>query len=130
MLNNNIFVWGARTVGGDINADLKYVNVRRTLLFLRESIDEGTQWVVFEPNTPALWQKITRNVTAFLTVVWRAGALFGTTQQEAFYVKCDAETNPPELRELGQVVTEIGVAIVRPAEFVIFRISQFSAPAK
>jgi phage tail sheath protein FI len=130
VLNNNIFVWGARTVGGDINADLKYVNVRRTLLFLRESIDEGTQWVVFEPNTPALWQKITRNVTAFLTVVWRAGALFGTTQQEAFYVKCDAETNPPELRELGQVVTEIGVAIVRPAEFVIFRISQFSAPAK
>ena len=120
----------ARTVGGDINADLKYVNVRRTLLFLRESIDEGTQWVVFEPNTPALWQKITRNVTAFLTGVWRAGALFGTTPQEALYVKCDAETNPPELRELGQVVTEIGVAIVRPAEFVIFRISQFSAPAK
>ncbi|HEX6364140.1 MAG TPA: phage tail sheath subtilisin-like domain-containing protein [Albitalea sp.] len=130
VLNSNIFVWGARTVGGDANADLKYVNVRRTLLFLRESIDEGTQWVVFEPNTPALWQKITRNITAFLTVVWRAGALFGTTAQEAFYVKCDAETNPPELRELGQVVTEIGVAIVRPAEFVIFRISQFSAPGK
>lgn len=130
VLNGNIFVWGARTVGGDANADLKYINVRRTLLFLRESIDEGTQWVVFEPNTPALWQKITRNITAFLTLVWRAGALFGTTQQEAFYVKCDAETNPPELRELGQVVTEIGVSIVRPAEFVIFRISQFSAPGK
>jgi phage tail sheath protein FI len=130
VLNGNIFVWGARTVGGDANADLKYINVRRTLLFLRESIDEGTQWVVFEPNTPGLWQKITRNVTAFLTNVWRAGALFGTTPQEAFYVKCDAETNPPELRELGQVVTEIGVAIVRPAEFVIFRISQFTAPGK
>jgi phage tail sheath protein FI len=128
VLNGNIFVWGARTVGGDANADLKYINVRRTLLFLRESIDEGTQWVVFEPNTPGLWQKITRNVGAFLTNVWRAGALFGTTPQEAFYVKCDAETNPPELRELGQVVTEIGVAIVRPAEFVIFRISQFTAP--
>src|SRR4030095_13424775 len=70
------------------------------------------------------------NVTAFLTNVWRSGALFGTTPQEAFYVKCDAETNPPELRDLGQVVTEIGVAIVRPAEFVIFRISQFSAPGK
>jgi phage tail sheath protein FI len=129
-LNGNIRVWGARTIGGNANADLKYINVRRTLLFLRESIDEGTQWVVFEPNTPALWQKITRNVTAFLTVVWRSGALFGTTAAEAFYVKCDAETNPPELRELGQVVTEIGVAIVRPAEFVIFRISQFSAPSK
>jgi len=130
VLNDNIFVWGARTVGGDGNADLKYINVRRTLLFLRESIDEGLQWAVFEPNTPALWQKITRNVTAFLTNVWRSGALFGTTPQEAFYVKCDAETNPPELRELGQVVTEIGVSIVRPAEFVIFRISQFTAPAK
>jgi len=130
VLNDNILVWGARTVGGDANADLKYVNVRRTLLFLRESIDEGTQWVVFEPNEPGLWKKIERNVTAFLTNVWRSGALFGTTPQEAFYVKCDAETNPPELRELGQVVTEIGVAIVRPAEFVIFRISQFTAPAK
>jgi uncharacterized protein len=129
-LNGNLTVWGARTVGGDANTDLKYINVRRTLLFLRESIDEGTQWVVFEPNTPALWQKITRNITAFLTNVWRSGALFGTTPQEAFFVKCDAETNPPDLRELGQVVTEIGVAIVRPAEFVIFRISQFSAPGK
>jgi Bacteriophage tail sheath protein len=130
VLNDNILVWGARTVGGDANADLKYINVRRTLLFLRESIDEGTQWVVFEPNEPGLWKKIERNVTAFLTNVWRSGALFGTTPQEAFYVKCDAETNPAELRELGQVVTEIGVAIVRPAEFVIFRISQFTAPAK
>lgn len=127
VLNNNILVWGARTIGGDQNADLKYINVRRTLLFLRESIDEGTQWAVFEPNTPALWLKITRNVSAFLTNVWRSGALFGATPQEAFYVKCDAETNPPELRELGQVVTEIGVAIVRPAEFVIFRISQMAS---
>jgi len=130
VLNGNILAWGARTVGGDANADLKYINVRRTLLFLRESIDEGTQWVVFEPNTPALWQKIARNVTAFLTNVWRSGALFGTTAAEAFYVKCDAETNPPELREVGQVVTEIGVAIVRPAEFVIFKLSQFTAPGK
>ena len=128
-LNGNLTVWGARTLGGDANADLKYINVRRTLLFLRKSIEEGTQWVVFEPNTASLWQKITRNITAFLTNVWRSGALFGTTPQQAFYVKCDAETNPPELRDLGQVVTEIGVAIVRPAEFVIFRISQFTAPS-
>jgi phage tail sheath protein FI len=127
-MNGNIRIWGARTVGGSDNgSDLMYINVRRTLLYLRESIDEGTQWVVFEPNTPALWQKITRNVTAFLTNVWRSGALFGNTAAEAFYVKCDAETNPPELRELGQVVTEVGVSIVRPAEFVIFRISQFTA---
>ncbi len=127
-INNNITVWGARTIGGDANTDLKYINVRRTLIFLRESIDKGTQWVVFEPNDRALWAKIVRNVTAFLTTVWRDGALFGSTPQEAFYVKCDDETNPPEERDLGRVTTEIGVAIVRPAEFVIFRISQWSGP--
>jgi phage tail sheath protein FI len=129
VLNNQILVWGARTVGGQDNQDLKYVNVRRTLLFLRKSIDQGTQWVVFEPNTRGLWKKITRNVTAFLTDVWRSGALFGDTPQEAFYVRCDDETNPPSLREKGLVVTEIGVAIARPAEFVVFQISQFTAPA-
>ncbi len=123
-INGNIAVWGARTIGGDLNSEWKYINVRRVMLFLRESIDEGTQWVVFEPNDIALWGKIKRNVTAFLTNVWRSGALFGATPEEAFYVKCDAELNPPEVRDLGQVITEIGVAIVRPAEFVIFRISQ------
>jgi phage tail sheath protein FI len=127
-LNGNIRVWGARTIGGDANGEWKYINVRRLFLFLRESIDEGTQWVVFEPNAPELWAKIVRNVTAFLTNVWRSGALFGTTPQEAFYVKCDEETNPPEVRDLGQVVTEIGVAVVKPAEFVIFRISQWAGP--
>ena len=129
-INDNITVWGARTVGGDANADLKYVNVRRTLIFLRKSIDQGTQWVVFEPNDRTLWAKIVRNITAFLTVVWRDGALFGSTPQEAFYVKCDDETNPPEDRDIGRVTTEIGVAIVRPAEFVIFRISQWQPTAQ
>jgi hypothetical protein len=123
-INGNIAVWGARTLGGDHNLEFKYINVRRVMLFLRESIDEGTQWVVFEPNDIALWGKIKRNVSAFLTIVWRSGALLGATPEEAFYVKCDAELNPPEVRDLGQVITEIGVAIVRPAEFVIFRISQ------
>jgi uncharacterized protein len=127
-LNGNIRVWGARTAGGDANGEWRYINVRRTFLFLRESIEEGTQWAVFEPNDQKLWAKITRNVSAFLTTVWRSGALFGATASEAFYVKCDAETNPPELREVGQVVTEIGVAVVRPAEFVIFRISQWQPP--
>jgi phage tail sheath protein FI len=126
--DGNITVFGAHTLAGREDAEWRYVNVRRLFLFLRESIDEGTQWVVFEPNDPSLWAKITRNVTAFLTNVWRAGALFGSTPQEAFYVKCDAETNPPEVRELGQVVTEIGVAVVKPAEFVIFRISQWAGP--
>jgi phage tail sheath protein FI len=123
-IDGNIAVWGARTIGGDQNSEWKYINVRRVMLYLRESIDEGTQWVVFEPNDISLWGKIRRNVTAFLTIVWRSGALFGASAEEAFYVKCDAELNPPEVRDLGQVITEIGVAIVRPAEFVIFRISQ------
>jgi phage tail sheath protein FI len=128
--NGTIKVWGARTLASDPQGDpeWKYTNVRRLFNYLRESIDEGTQWVVFEPNTPELWAKIRRNVTAFLSMVWRSGALFGTTAQEAFYVKCDEETNPPEVRDLGQVVTEIGVAPAKPAEFVIFRISQWAGP--
>jgi phage tail sheath protein FI len=127
-MNGNLRVWGARTIGGDANGESKYVNVRRLLLFLCESIEEGTQWTVFEPNDAALWAKITRNVSAFLTTVWRDGALFGATPQEAFYVRCDRETNPPAERELGRVTTEVGVAIVRPAEFVIIRISQWAGP--
>lgn len=127
-LNGNIRSWGARTLGGDMNEDFKYINVRRLFLFLRKSIDRGTQWVVFEPNDRALWAKIVRNVTAFLTEVWRDGALFGSTPQEAFFVKCDDETNPPDERELGRVTTEIGVAVTKPAEFVIFRISQWAGP--
>lgn len=127
-LNGNIRVWGARTYGGDDNGEFKYISVRRLFNYLRESIDEGTQWIVFEPNSPELWAKIRRTLTAFLTVQWRSGALFGTTPEQAFYVKCDEETNPPEIRDLGQVVTEIGVAVVKPAEFVIFQISQLAGP--
>ena len=130
--NGTIKVWGGRTLASDPNGDpeWKYINVRRLVNFIRESIDEGTQWVVFEPNDLALWSKINRNVTAFLTNVWRSGALFGSTPQEAFYVKCDRETNPPEVRDLGQVVTEIGISVVKPAEFVIFRLSQWAGPSK
>lgn len=124
--NGSILVWGARTLGGDANGEYTHINVRRLMNFLRESIDESTQFVVFEPNNLALWQKIIRTVRAFLTEVWRDGALFGATAEEAFYVKCDESLNPPQVRLLGQVVTEIGVAIVRPAEFVIFRISQIT----
>ena len=126
--DGNITIWGARTLAGKEDAEWKYINIRRLFLFLRESVDEGTQWVVFEPNDTSLWAKITRNVTAFLTGVWRDGALFGATPQEAFFVKCDADTNPPDVRDQGQVVTEVGVAVVKPAEFVIFRISQFAGP--
>ncbi len=116
-------VWGARNWTDD--AEWKYVNIRRTMNFLKESIEEGLAWAVFEPNDSSLWQKIKRNATAFLTNVWRDGALFGASPEEAFYVKCDEEINPSEVRDLGQVITEIGVSLVKPAEFVVFRISQW-----
>jgi hypothetical protein len=127
-LNGSLLVWGARTLGGDKNGEWKYINVRRLFLFLRESIDEGTQWVVFEPNDQTLWAKIRLNIGAFLTNVWRDGALFGSTPQEAFFVRCDETTNPLSVREEGKVITEIGVAVTKPAEFVIFRISQWGGP--
>lgn len=126
-LNGDIKVWGARTAGGDKNAEFKYLNVRRLFNYLHASIDQGTQWAVFEPNDAELWAKITRNVSAFLKDVWSSGALFGEKPEQAFYVKCDAETNPPSLRDRGEVVTEVGVAITRPAEFVIFRLGQKEA---
>jgi uncharacterized protein len=123
-LNGNIYVWGARTMGGDANGEFKHVSTRRLMNFLRESIEEGTQFVVFEPNNPGLWQRIKRSVGDFLLGQWREGALFGDTPDKAFFVKCDGETNSRDVREASQVVTEIGVAIVKPAEFVIFRIQQ------
>ncbi|NEN88205.1 MAG: phage tail sheath family protein [Okeania sp. SIO3H1] len=119
-----IKVWGARTMADDANADFRYISTRRYFNYLVESINDGTQFAVFEPNDLGLWQRIKRTVGDFLLNEWRSGALFGETPDKAFFVKCDAETNPKEVRELGQVVTLIGVAIVKPAEFVIFRIQQ------
>jgi hypothetical protein len=119
-----IRVWGARTLSSD--PSWRYINVRRLFNFVEESIQVGTQWVVFEPNDLDLWQRVKRTISAFLTRVWRDGALFGATPGEAFYVKCDAENNPPETRDVGQLIVEIGLAPVKPAEFVIFRISQYS----
>jgi phage tail sheath protein FI len=119
-----IRIWGARTLSSD--PAWRYLNVRRLFNFLEESILLGTEWVVFEPNDDRLWSSIRRNIAAFLTEQWRQGALFGRTADEAFYVKCDAENNPQESIDLGQVVCEIGVAPVKPAEFVVFRLAQFS----
>ncbi|MFQ5435997.1 MAG: phage tail sheath C-terminal domain-containing protein, partial [Anaerolineae bacterium] len=101
-------------------------NVRRLFILVGASLDAGMQWVVFEPNDSTLWAKVRRDVTSFLRTVWRSGALFGTTPEQAFYVKCDAEINPLEIRDLGQLIIEIGLAPVKPAEFVIFRISQWA----
>ncbi|MGZ4509633.1 MAG: phage tail sheath family protein [Blastococcus sp.] len=125
----NVTIFGARTLAGKEDPEWRYVSVRRLFLFLRDSINAGVQWTVFEPNDAALWGKLRRNVGAFLTNVWRSGALVGATPQEAFFVRCDETLNPPEVQALGQVVVEIGVAVVRPAEFVIFRISQWAGPA-
>jgi hypothetical protein len=117
-----IRIWGARTLSSD--ARWRYINVRRLFSSVEESILQGTNWIVFEPNDQILWRQIKRDISSFLNVVWRSGALVGKTPEEAFYVKCDEETNPKELRDLGYCVIEVGLAPVKPAEFVVFKISQ------
>jgi phage tail sheath protein FI len=122
-----IRVWGARTISSD--PEWRYLNVRRLFNFVEESVLEGTQWVVFEPNDQRLWDSVRRTISAFLRRVWRDGALFGATPQEAFFVKCDAENNTQDTIDVGQLIVDIGIAPVKPAEFVIFRISQFAGGA-
>lgn len=119
-----IRVWGARTLSSD--PAWRYVNIRRLFNYLEETILTGTNWAVFEPNDDALWARLRRTIGAFLVNEWRKGALFGATPDEAFFVKCDRETNPAEGIDAGQVVCLVGVAPVKPAEFVIFRLAQFS----
>ena len=119
-----IRVWGARTLSSD--PEWRYLNVRRLFNFVEKSILLGTNWVVFEPNDPALWDRVRRTIVMFLRRVWQTGALFGRTPAEAFFVKCDEENNPPENRDAGILTVEIGIAPVKPAEFVVFRISQFA----
>jgi len=123
--NRGIRAWGARTISSD--ASWRYINVRRLFNMVEQSIELGTQWAVFEPNDQRLWKRITRDLGAFLMRLWRQGALFGKTPEEAFYVKCDEETNPPEVIDAGQLVCEIGMCPVKPAEFVIFRIGQMQS---
>ncbi len=122
-----IRIWGARTLSSD--PAWRYINVRRLYNYVEKSIENGTQWVVFEPNDRSLWARVNRDITAFLRGVWRDGALFGSTPAEAFYVKCDDELNPPESRDQGRLIVEIGMCPVKPAEFVIFRISQWAGPS-
>ena len=118
-----IRVWGARTLAAS-SSEWRYLNVRRLFIMVEESIGRSTRWIVFEPNDRPLWKSIQRDVSAFLKRVWRSGALMGSTPEEAFFVKCDEETNPTEDIDAGLVTTLIGLAPVKPAEFVIFRISQ------
>ena len=123
-----IRIWGARTLSST-DPEWRYVNVRRLFNYVVTSILRGTQWAVFEPNDERLWMQLRIAASSFLTMTWRSGALFGSTPDEAFFVKCDDETNPPEVRDAGQVVVEVGIAPVKPAEYVIFRISQQTAGA-
>jgi uncharacterized protein len=122
--NFGIVVWGARTLA--LDPAWQYINVRRTMVYLEQSVKGGTWWAVFEPNTPALWGKISRNTSAFLKQFWQSGGLLGQTAEEAFYVKVDSTNNPPEQMEMGYLVVEIGVSIVRPAEFVVLQFTQMT----
>jgi hypothetical protein len=121
-----IRVYGARTLA-ESSSEWRYLNIRRLFNMVEESIAQSTRWVVFEPNDRPLWKAIRRDVSAFLTTIWRQGALMGRTPEEAFFVQCDEETNPPEVIDAGMVVTVVGIAPVKPAEFVIFRIGQSAA---
>lgn len=123
-----IRVWGGRTMSRD--PEWKYVNIRRLLLYLEESIDEGTQWAVFEPNDASTWAAVTRAVEDFLFGSWRSGALVGQTPDQAFFVKCDRSTMTQDDIDNGRLVCLVGVAPLRPAEFVIFRICQRTAQAR
>jgi phage tail sheath protein FI len=113
-------IWGARTTATDTN--WQYVNVRRLFIFLEQSIEQGISWAVFEPNNTALWAKLKRTITEFLTRVWRDGALFGATADQAFYVRIDDTLNPPTTRALGQLFIQVGVCPSYPAEFIILQI--------
>lgn len=119
-----IRIWGARTLSSD--PDYKYVNVRRFMIFLEASLDRGTQWVVFEPNSPETWSRVVNSVSAFLNTQWRTGALLGRKPEDAYYVRCDETTMSADDILNGRLICDIGVAIVRPAEFVIFRIEQIT----
>jgi phage tail sheath protein FI len=117
-------VWGARAASSD--PDWRYLNVRRLFNFVEASIDRGTQWVVFEPNDYRLWNRVSQSVSAFLTAVWRDGALMGRKPEQAFYVKCDETTMSQYDIDNGRLIMVIGIAPVKPAEFVVIRIGQWA----
>lgn len=122
-----IRVWGARTTSSD--PSWKYVNVRRLFIYLEESIKANTNWVVFEPNDERLWARVKRTIDGFLKTMWRSGALAGSTEAEAFFCNIDHSTMTQDDIDNGRLICVIGVAPVKPAEFVIFRITQKTGEA-
>ena len=120
-----IRVWGARTISS--NGLWKYLNVRRLFIYVEESIRANTNWVVFEPNSEVLWQRVRRTISSFLAVCWRDGALAGSSPDEAFFVECGPTTMTQDDIDNGRLICQIGIAPVKPAEFVIFRITQKTA---
>ena len=120
-----IRVWGARTISS--NGLWKYLNVRRLFIYVEESIKANTNWVVFEPNSSVLWSRVTRTIETFLATCWRDGALAGSTPSEAFFVECGPTTMTQDDIDNGRLICKIGIAPVKPAEFVIFRITQKTA---
>lgn len=125
--NRGIRIWGARTLVEPDKTEWRYISVRRLISYIERSIEVGTQWAVFEPNDQQLWTQVRYCVMNFLERIWREGALFGANPEQAFYVKCDEENNTPETMTLGRLYIDVGVCPVRPAEFVVFRISQWNA---
>lgn len=125
---NGIRIWGARTLAAT-DQSWRYINVRRLFIFMEESIRRGTEWVVFEPNDADLWARVRRTVSAFLRGLWMQGALVGATPEQAYFILCDESNNPPSSVDEGRLIVDVGIAPVKPAEFVIFRISQWQSGA-
>jgi phage tail sheath protein FI len=127
LTGRGIRIWGARTISSD--PEWKYVNVRRLITYLEASLARGLQWAASEPNAPELWADVARTASDFLFGVWRDGGLLGAKAEEAFFVRCDRSTMTQADLDAGRLVCLIGVAAVRPAEFVIFRVGQNTADA-
>ncbi len=125
LVNYGITVWGARTLSSD--PQWQYIQVRRLLIYIEQSLKSGLAWTVFEPSDPKLWSAVNRDITTFLTQIWQEGALFGSTAAEAFFVTVDASNNPPEVQQEGILYVDVGVAPVRPAEFIVIRLEQVVA---
>lgn len=119
-----ITIYGARTLAA---GQWQYVAVRRFVTFVEQSLRASLEWVVFEPNSELLWATVVREITAFLTLLWHQGALFGSTADDAFFVTCDVTNNPPSLRTQGVLNIDVGLAVLYPAEFVVIRVAQMTS---